>query len=354
MPEAGAAPCVYIGERAIGSGCAPYVIAEAGVNHDGDTDLAVALVDAAADAGADAVKFQVFTARELASATAPAAAYQQDRGTCTQRQLLERLELPDAALSEVARQCRCRGVEFLATPFGLADVERLLALEVRAFKLASTDLNNVPLLRRIAATERPLLVSTGAATAPEIDTAVARLREWGAAQRLVLLHCVSRYPAPLDAANLRAVRTLHERFGVPAGLSDHTRDLRTGAWAAALGACVLEKHFTLDHSLPGPDHAMSLEPAELRAYIGEIRAMTAALGTGVLGMTDLEAEVRAVARKSVVAATFLAAGTRLRPELLTLKRPGGGIPPDELESLAGRTVNRDVPADALLTWDMFT
>lgn len=350
--EQHARPVVRIGERTIGPGQPAYLIAEAGVNHDGSLERGLRLVDIACRAGADAVKFQVFRAAELTTAAAPLAAYQQQANLGSQRELLSRLELSDADFAQLAAHCARRRVEFLATPFSPADVERLVALKVRAIKIASTDLNNTPLLEAAARTGLPLIVSTGAALPGEIEQAVTRLRGWGAGGRLILLHCVSGYPTPLEAANLRAVSTLSGRFAVPTGFSDHTTSTRTGGWAVAAGACVLEKHFTLDRTRPGPDHAMSLDPAGLREYVRHVRAAERALGSGMLGMSALEADVRQAARKSVVTTRALAGGTILERGMLTAKRPAGGIAPDQLEALLGRQLACDVPADAMLTWDM--
>lgn len=359
-------PRVSIGGCLVGSGRPTYVIAEAGVNHDGTLDKALRLVDVAAEAGADAVKFQVFRADELATAAAETANYQKSRGlkparthACrkqtrdqSQREMLARLELSDDGFRRVQTRCVERGIEFLATPFGPRDIDRLLELKVNAIKTASTDLNNVPLLRNAAETGLPMIVSTGAASAEEIRTSVEHLREWDAGERLILLHCVSAYPTPLDAANLRAIGALQRNFGVVCGFSDHTTETQTGAWATAAGASVLEKHFTLDREAPGPDHAMSLDPPGLRQYISSIRDVERALGTGKLGLSALEADVRAVARKSVVAARDLTTGTVLRLEMLTVKRPAGGIEPDQLDVLIGRQVATDVPRDTILKWDM--
>jgi sialic acid synthase SpsE len=266
--------------------------------------------------------------------------------------MLERLELSDTAWQTIAAHCRAREINFLATPFSPADVDRVCQLGVNALKLASTDLDNAPLVQRAALTGLPLLVSTGAATVDELGAAVTRLRGWGGADRLVLLHCVSRYPTPLAAANLRAIATLRARFGVPCGYSDHTEWTDLAGWAVAAGACVLEKHFTRDRTRPGPDHAMSLEPAALAAYVRAARAAEAALGDGSLGMTDLEADVRAVARRSVVAAATIPAGATIAAEMLALKRPGGGITPDRLGEVIGRQAAADISADAVITWDM--
>jgi N,N'-diacetyllegionaminate synthase len=343
---------VSIGTRPVGDQHPVLIVAEAGVNHDGSLAKALQLVDAAVDAGADVVKFQMFRAAELVTASAQTAAYQKASGARSQRELLERLELTLSDFERIAAHCRERAIEFLATPFGPHDVDRLVGLGVRALKIASTDLNNSPLLHRAADTGLPLIVSTGAATADEIGASVARLRQWGAAKRLILLHCTSAYPAPLDTANLRAIGTLRRTYDVPCGLSDHTESRTIAGWAVAAGACVLEKHVTLDRSAAGPDHAMSLNAAQLAEYVAAARTAEAALGNGVLGMTAVEADVRTAARKSVVAAVRISAGTRLTPELLTIKRPAGGIEPDQFEALLGRHATADIPPDTVLTWDL--
>ncbi len=352
MSAAQAQRVVRIAGRPVGDGYPALLIAEAGVNHDGRVADALRLVDVAAAAGADVVKFQMFRAAELVTADAATAAYQRSGGETSQHALLRRLELSDDDFARVAERCRRRGILFLATPFSPPDVERLVRLDVPALKLASTDLNNVPLLRRAAATGLPLIVSTGAATADEIAAAVARLRGLGLSDRLILLHCVSGYPTPLEAANLRAVATLRVLSGVPCGFSDHTTSTAIAGWAVAAGACVLEKHFTLDRRRPGPDHAFSLEPDALAEYVRAARDAERALGRGTLGMTALERDVRRVARKSVVTATAIRAGTPLTAELLTVKRPGGGIPPDEFEAVLGRRAANDLAPDTVLTWEM--
>jgi sialic acid synthase SpsE len=343
---------VVIGDAPIGPGRRTYVIAEVGVNHDGEPACARALIDAVAAAGADAVKFQMFRADDLVTRSAPQAAYQQRAGLRSQYELLRGLELNDGAWRDLQAQARASGLACIVTPFGLADVERLRQLGVPAIKVASTDLDNAPLLERAAATGLPLIVSTGAATSAEINGAVDLLRRLDAARRLVLFHCVSAYPTPIEAANLRAIHTLAERFAVPVGLSDHTTSTRTGAWAVAAGACILEKHVTLDKQLPGPDHAMSLLPDELAAYIAAVREVEAALGTGELGFSEIEADVRRCARKSLVAARDIPAGARLEEALVAVKRPGGGITPGRLHQVLGTRATRPIPADTVLTWDM--
>ncbi len=344
--------CVRIGRRDIGPGAATYLVAEAGVNHNGSLDTALRMIDAAADAGADAVKFQVFRAEDLTTAAAGLAAYQTRCGSRSQRDMLADLELSDHDFARLKEHCDQLGVQFLATPFSPGDVDRLMELGVPAIKIASTDIDNPLLLEYAAQTRLPLIISTGTATEAEIRAAINRLLEGHIEHRLVLLHCVSSYPTPIEAANLRAIRTLERLFGLPAGYSDHTRSTEIGAWAVAAGARLLEKHFTLDRTATGPDHAVSLEPAELAAYFQAVRRVEQALGSGRLDMCALEADVRAVARKSVVARHDIPAGTTLVLDLLTVKRPGGGIPPDQLEHLIGRRTRIDVPRDTVITWDM--
>ncbi|MBI4718836.1 MAG: N-acetylneuraminate synthase family protein [Planctomycetes bacterium] len=346
---------VMIGPNRVAPGARTLVVAEAGVNHDGSVERALALVDAAVQVGADAVKFQMFRADELVTPLAPAAAYQKDAcGAVGQREMLAGLELSPADFHHIRRHCAKRGILFLATPFSPSDAARLAELGAAAIKLASTDLTNRPLQSAAAATGLPLIVSTGASTPPEQTAAVAYLRSLGAGDRLVLLHCVSAYPAPLDALNLRAIAVLTDRFGVPCGFSDHAESTGSGAWAVAAGACALEKHLTLDRTLPGPDHAMSLTPTEFAEYVSAVRHAEAALGTGIPGLHAAEAEVRRVARRSVAAAQRIPAGCVLAAEHLTLKRPGTGLPPEALEGLIGRRARREIPTDTLLTWDMVT
>lgn len=286
------------------------------------------------------------------SVDAAPAAYQRAAGATSQREMLARLELSPADFARVREHCRTRGIAFLATPFSPTDVDRLVALGAAALKIASPDLVNPVLLDRAVATGLPLIVSTGAATRAEIRTAVARLRAAGAAARLILLHCVSGYPAPLGAANLRAIESLRRLAGVPCGFSDHTGSTAIAGWAVAAGACVLEKHFTLDRTAPGPDHAMSLGPAELAEYVRAARQAESALGDGQLGFSDVEADVRQVARRRVVAARPIARGATITADMLALKRPAGGIPPAEFEQVVGCRSRVAVAADAPLNWSM--
>lgn len=345
-------PRLTLGDRAVGANAPLYVIAEAGVNHNGRVEDALRLVEAAAAAGADAVKFQVFSTDELATDATPTAAYQRAQGECSQKTMLRGLELSTSAFERIRMHCESVGIAFLATPFSPRDLERLLVWRPPAIKIASTDLTNVPLVRAAVETGLPLIVSTGAATEQEISEAAARFAAWRARERVILMHCVSAYPTPLSSANLGAIAALRTAFGVPVGFSDHTDDVVTGALAAALGACALEKHLTLDRGQAGPDHAFSLTPERLAEYVALARQAQAARGAGRFGMSAIENEVRSVSRRSVVAAQDLRPGTVLTPELLAVKRPAGGIDPSKFDELLGRVLAVAVARDGLLRWDM--
>ena len=344
---------VSIGRHQIGANHPVFVVAEAGVNHDGALDKALDLIDTATEAGADAVKFQMFRACELATADAPKAAYQAGcQSRTSQQDMLSALELSIEAFAAIKNHCDEQGVIFLVTPFGPADVTRLASLQVAALKIASTDLTNEPLLNAASQTGLPLILSTGASTEDEIRRCVGARTQQGARDRLVLMHCVSAYPTPLDTVNLRTIATLRRAFRVPCGLSDHTTSVETGAWAVAAGACIIEKHFTYDCNAAGPDHAMSLEPGQLGEYVARIRLVERSMRDGRLGMSPLEADVREVARKSVVATKSISIGTVLTDAMLTCKRPGTGISPVDLHHLVGRRTAVHIPTDTVLSWDM--
>jgi N-acetylneuraminate synthase/N,N'-diacetyllegionaminate synthase len=329
----------------------PFVIAEAGVNHDGRTDLALKLVDAAADAGADAVKFQTFQAEALVTGAAPQAKYQTRAGKSSQLAMLRALQLSDDGHRAVVRRCRRRKIEFMSTPFDERSADFLDSLGMRIFKVPSGEVTNHPLLAHIARKKKPVILSTGMSTLQEVREAVAVLKKNGA-RELVVLHCVSSYPARAKDVNLRAMGTLAEALSLPVGYSDHTLGLAVPLAAAALGAQVIEKHFTLDKKLNGPDHAMSLSPAELSALCRGLREVAASLGDGVKRPAASEREIQRVARRSIVLARALPAGSRLSLSDLALKRPGTGLPPAELGKVVGRTLKRDLPADALLSWPL--
>lgn len=333
-----------IAGRRTGEGEPPFVIAEAGVNHDGSVDVALQLVDAAAEAGADAVKFQTFSAEAVVLEDAPQAAYQLTRAPASsQLEMLRRLELPAGAWPALNARASERGIVFLSTPFDLVAVELLAALGVPAFKVGSGDLTNLVLLRAVAAHGRPILLSTGMADLAEVDAAVDDLRRHGDPP-LALLHCTSAYPAPADQANLRAMATLRDRFRVPVGYSDHTLGISTATAAAALGAVLIEKHLTLDRSLPGPDHAASLEPGGFRELVEAVRDAWVALGDGTKSPRPSELDASRVARRSLVTERAVTAGTVLGAGDIAAMRPAGGISPLRLDEVIGRRAARDLPA----------
>lgn len=332
-------------------GPACFVIAEAGVNHNGDLALAHRLVDAAAQAGADAVKFQTFKAERLVSAAAPKAKYQQATTAAEESQLdmLRRLELSEAAHVELMAHCRDAGIAFLSTPFDEAAADLLVRIGVPAMKTPSGELTNLPYLAHLAGLGLPMIVSTGMATLGEVERAVTTIAASGA-PLLALLHCVSAYPTRPEDANLRAMATLAACFGCPTGFSDHTAGIGVAIAAAALGGRVLEKHLTLDRTLPGPDHQASLEPGSFAAMVTGIREAEVAAGDGMKQPRAIEAEVAGVARKSLVTARALAAGTVLGAADLGAKRPGTGIAPGNADQVIGRRLRHDVAADHVIAW----
>jgi N-acetylneuraminate synthase/N,N'-diacetyllegionaminate synthase len=330
-----------------------YVIAEAGVNHNGDLNTALGLVEAAAAAGADAVKFQTFQAAEIAVSDAPKAAYQaeRDKESSNQREMLRRLELDAAAHRTLSARCVELGIDFLSSPFGLRDLRLILDSGVHAIKLGSGEITNLPLLQAAGSSHLPVFLSTGMSSLGEVAVAVEVLKKAGA--EITLMHCLSAYPAPPGEINLRAIGALADTFHVPVGFSDHSLGIGIAIAAAALGATVIEKHLTLDRTLPGPDHAASLEPAEFAVMVREIRNVVAALGDGIKRVMPSEEANRAVSRKSIVAARDLVAGELLAPDSLTTKRPGTGLSPMVIDQVLGNRLKHDVEADTLLSWSDF-
>jgi len=342
-----------IADRTIGPDAPVLVIAELGVNHDGEPATALELVDAAAAAGADAVKLQWFRARDLMGRAARPADYQRAAGETDPVAMLERLTLDDEAMLAVAERARAAGLAVIVSVFSADHVERVAAGPWDAFKVASPDLVHRPLLDALAAharLDRPMLVSTGAATPEEVERTVG----WLAGVPIVLLQCVSAYPCPMSSAALGGIPVIAERFGRPAdpadpprpvGYSDHTTESDTGALAVAAGARMIEKHLTLDRSRPGPDHAASADPGGFAAYVRAIRRAESMLGPRAKAVLPVEHDVRSASRQSITARRDLAAGSTLRAEDLTIKRPGTGLGPHLLASLPGRVLARDVRGD---------
>ncbi|MGV3570248.1 MAG: N-acetylneuraminate synthase [Ramlibacter sp.] len=329
------------------------VIAEAGVNHNGDLGLALQLCDAAQAAGADAVKFQTFRAEDLVLPGAPTAGYQaRQTGEQDQFAMLRKLELGPLEHAALRDHCARIGIEFFSTPFSEAAVDLLLQLGVPRMKMPSGELTHRALIARAAATGLPLLLSTGMATLDEVREALAWVREArGGLQGVTVLHCTSAYPAPDESLNLLALQTMASALDVPVGYSDHSTGIEAALAAVALGATVIEKHLTLDRTLSGPDHAASLEPDAFRRMVEGIRRVSRMRGDGVKAPRPQEADAARVARRSIVAASPIAAGTVLEPSMLACRRPATGIAPRDWERVIGARALSDIPANTVLQWD---
>ncbi len=327
------------------------IIAEAGVNHNGDWQMARRLIDAAADAGADLVKFQTFSADGLVTKSAGKAEYQK-AATCSdesQQEMLRRLEIPEEIHRELIAHARAIGIGFFSTAFDLPSLAMLASLGLDRFKIPSGEITNLPYLRQVAGYGKPIILSTGMATAEEIGDALAALEKAGAARnQITVLQCNTEYPTPVEDVNLRAMLAIGEKFGVAIGYSDHTEGIEVSIAAAALGATVIEKHFTLDRALPGPDHKASLEPGELKAMVAAIRNVEKAMGDGRKTPSASEAKNKSVARKSLVAAKPIRAGDVFTEENLTAKRPGSGVSPMAWDKVIGTRSKRDFEPDELI------
>lgn len=325
-----------------------YIIAEAGVNHNGSFDLACRLVDAAKAAGADCIKFQTFRAQNLVSRNAGKADYQKaTTGDGSQADMLSKLELSYDAFSRLKQYCEEVGITFLSTPFDLESVAFLDALGVPFWKIPSGEVTNLPYLEALAKTGRPVVMSTGMCEMDEIEAALRVLRENGTSD-IRLLHCNTEYPTPFADVNLRAMETMRRAFGVEVGYSDHTRGIEVPIAAVALGATIIEKHFTLDRNMEGPDHKASLEPDELAAMVSAIRNIEQALGSGEKTASPSEQKNIAVARKSIVAKRAIKAGERLTEDNLTVKRPGSGVSPMRWRDVLGTAAIRDFEEDEMI------
>jgi N-acetylneuraminate synthase/N,N'-diacetyllegionaminate synthase len=331
-----------------------FIIAEAGVNHNGDLETAKRLVDAAVVAGADAVKFQTFVPEEVVTGSAEKAPYQKaNMFGCreTQLDMIRRLALSKEDFRTLKAYCDRAGIMFLSTPFDYYSVDLLDELGVPLFKIPSGELVNDRFLRYVAARGKPLIISTGMATLGEVEEALGVVQDAGA-REITLLHCTSAYPASYEEVNLRAIITLRHAFGLPVGYSDHTPGIEVAVAAVALGARVIEKHFTLSRSMEGPDHKASLEPDELAAMVRAIRNVERALGDGRKRPSPGEQDVMRAARRSLVAAVDIAAGELITSDKLAVKRPGTGISPKMWDVVVGRRARVDIPADTVITWEM--
>lgn len=330
-----------------------YIIAEAGVNHNGDIGMAKELILYAKESGADCVKFQTFRAEQVATAAAPKANYQlevTDRNE-SQLNMLRKLELDLDAHKELIAFCKETEIDFLSTPYSIEDVIFLEELGVLAYKVASGQIIEPAFLQAIASTGKPMIVSTGMATLSEVQDAVQVIREAGN-QQIVLLQCTTNYPSRSEDANLRAIQTMATEFNTMTGYSDHTRTDTACLVAVGLGARVIEKHLTLDKNLPGPDHSASADPGEFTRLVSLIREAESTLGTGIKAPCTAEIANARGMRRSIVAGRDIKSGEVINESMLSVKRPGTGIKPALIPELTGKTAARDIPAETLIDWDM--
>lgn len=325
------------------------IIAEAGDNHNGSRELAFQLIDKAVEAGADCVKFQTFITEEIISKRAEKAEYQKAATGSdeSQYQMVKKLELSFEQFRELQKYAEERGITFLSTPFDIPSVEFLDSINIPCFKIPSGEITNLPYLIKIAETGRDVIMSTGMAELNEIENAINILREYGSGD-ISLLHCNTEYPTPYEDVNLRAMLTLKEKFGVKVGYSDHTQGIEVPIAAVALGAEIIEKHFTLDHNMEGPDHKASLEPDELKQMVDGIRNTEKALGNGIKTASPSEKKNIQIARKSIVARRNIEKGEILTEENLAVKRPGNGISPMRWYEVIGTKAIRDFSEDEMI------
>ncbi|HLD23280.1 MAG TPA: N-acetylneuraminate synthase [Sulfuricurvum sp.] len=325
-----------------------FIIAEAGVNHNGSLEIAKALIDAAVRADADAVKFQTFKADKLVSKTAQKASYQKETTDADESQyaMIKKLELDEKAHHELIEYCKMKNILFLSTPFDHESIDLLADLGMEIFKIPSGELTNLPYLRHIGSLKKEVILSTGMATIDEINAALQVLITAGTSkEQITVLHATTEYPCPMNEVNLRAMLTIRNTFNIRVGYSDHTRGIEVPIAAAAMGASVIEKHFTLDRQMEGPDHKASLEPDELIAMVQAIRNIEKALGDGIKQPSPSEMKNIPIARKSIVASRAIAKGERLSAENITVKRPGNGISPMRFDEIIGTIASKNYTED---------
>ncbi len=344
-----------IGKRMIGDDSPCYIIAEAGSNHNRDFDTALKLVDVAVDAGADAVKFQIFSADTIYSKKTPMASYLTKKKLAEKNEtlydIIKKLEIPRQWTPDLMKYCRKKGITFLSTPFDLAAVDELEQVGVEAYKVASFEITHLPMLKKISQTGKPIILSTGMANLEDIEVALDVIRKAGSSE-VALLHCAIAYPPKFEDVNLRAMDTMKQAFQIPVGFSDHTMGHITDVAAVARGACFIEKHYTLSRNQKGPDHPFSLEPHELREMVSAIRQTEQILGSPIKRATEAEAEMHRIGRRSLVAACNIPAGTVITEEMIAVKRPGFGIPTRHMDLVIGRKAVIDIEEDDILTWEM--
>ncbi len=335
---------IKIADKWIGTDYPCFIIAEAGINHNGDIFIAHQLIDAAVKTGADAIKFQSFVTDEVVTNEAPKAEYQvKTTGKAgSQYEMLKALELTACQQRELKDHCERAGIMYLCTPYDRISVDMLDAMDIAAFKIASTDATNIPFLRYVAKKGRPVLLSTGMSTLSEVELAINTLNENGLNGKIILLQCTSEYPSPINEANLKVVQTMQKAFACPVGFSDHTISIGVSPWAVILGACIIEKHFTLDRTMDGPDHRASLEPDEFKSLVQTVRNVESALGDGIKRLMPSEISNKKLMQKSLVAARTINAGEILCYEDLTCKRPANGLSPSCIDILVGKRVVKEI------------
>lgn len=326
-----------------------FIIAEAGVNHNGDIGIAKKMIDAASAAGADAVKFQTFKTERIVSINAPKAEYQIENTNIieSQYQMLKKLEIDKEKHLELMEYCEKKNILFLSTPFDIESVKMLAELGIEIIKIPSGEITNLPYLREVAKQKKKVILSTGMSNMQEIKEAVQILRQNGT-EDITVLHCNTQYPTPMEDVNLKAMISMKDELGLPVGYSDHTQGIEVPIAAVAMGAAVIEKHFTLDRAMEGPDHKASLEPDELTAMVKAIRNIEKALGNGVKTLSKSEKDNLAIARKSIVAACKIEKGELFTEKNLTVKRPGNGISPMKWDEMIGKTADKTYDVDEMI------
>ncbi|MCX7986412.1 MAG: N-acetylneuraminate synthase [Bacteroidales bacterium] len=327
------------------------IIAEAGVNHNGSFELAKKMVDVASEAGVDFIKFQTFTGEKVISRFAPKAEYQinQTGSEESQLEMVKKLELSEEQHEELLKYCQQKNIKFLSTPFDLDSIDLLDRLGLDTLKIPSGEINNLPFLRKIGGLNKKIIMSTGMASLGEVETAIEVLVKAGTQRaNISLLHCTTEYPAPIEDVNLKAIPTMREAFQLPVGYSDHTLGIEVSIAAVAMGACIIEKHFTLDKNMEGPDHKASLEPEELKQLVKAIRNTEKALGHGRKEPSPSELKNIPIARKSIVAKRDIVRGERFSDENITVKRPGNGISPMMWDFVIGKIATKDFREDELI------
>lgn len=326
-----------------------FIICEIGVNHNGDVELAKKMIEKASECGVDAVKFQTFNSEDLVTDNAKTAQYQEkNTNESSQLELLKKLELTFDEFEELKNYALEHDVMFISSPFDVKSVDLLEKLDVPFYKLGSGELNNFELIDYIQKTNKPLILSTGMSSLDEITETYNHIKN---KDNLILLHCITGYPTSFSEANLNFIKTMQKEFDVPIGFSDHSPGIELPIAAVALGACIIEKHFTLDKTLEGPDHKASLNPKEFKNMVEAIRNVEIAMGDGVRKISENEDEIKKIARKSIILNENISKGTTIERKMLSIKRPGTGIAPNDIEKIIGKKVNRNLSANSVLKWD---